>query len=197
MKVIGITGSIATGKSTVAKYIEMKGYKVIDADKESREAVKPGSVGLAAVAMEFGEQVMNSDGTLNREKLAKIVFYDRDKLEKLNSIIHPLVKASFDEKLKKFRQDGESVVFFDCPLLIEADMKGLVDEIWLVCSSNENQLKRLMERNDLSREEAQSRIDLQMSLEEKKSHCDMIINNDDTVYRLEAEIERVMKNAGI
>ncbi len=200
-RVIGITGGIATGKSTAVAYLIEKGYPVIDADLLAREVVEPGSAGLAAVREAFGDDLV-VNGELDRQRLGSIVFGDREKREMLNAIVHPLVYAL----MKKRIEEAESpIVFVDSPLLLEglkkAKLHGIAfDEIWLVDLDEDQQLFRLMERNGFTAEEAKQRMKAQWSMEIKRKMADVIIDNRgkrDHLYRqLKAELARIEEVAG-
>jgi dephospho-CoA kinase len=199
-KVIGITGGIATGKSTAVEYLKTKGYPVIDADLIARDVVEPGSVGLQAVAVEFGQDMI-VDGALDRKALGAIVFSDEAKRQALNAILHPLIYAEMKARIEA---SNEVVVFVDSPLLFEgreaARRFGLdYDEVWLVDLDEDRQLSRLMARNGLSQEEARQRMNAQWSMTIKRALADVILDNRDqpaALYRqLDAEIHRIEEAA--
>lgn len=200
-RVIGITGGIATGKSTAVAYLIDKGYPVIDADLLAREVVAPGSTGLAAIAKVFGDELI-VNGELDRQRLGNIVFGDKEKREMLNAIVHPQVYALMKQRI----EEAESlVVFVDSPLLLEglekAKLYGIdFDEIWLVDLDEDQQLSRLMERNGFTVEEAKQRMKAQWSMEIKRKMADVIIDNRgerDNLYRqLKAELVRIEEAAG-
>lgn len=199
-KVIGITGGIATGKSTVVAYLRQKGYSVIDSDLLAREVVAPGSDGLDAIQAFFGADIM-LDGELNRQRLGEIVFQDETMRHALNDIVHPLVYEAIKERIDYSR---EAVVFVDSPLLFEglekAENHGIrYDEIWLIDLDEETQLARLIARNGLNEREAQNRMKAQWPMEKKRELADVILNNRSTrevLYRqVDAEIERIEEAA--
>lgn len=194
LKVIGLTGGIASGKSTVSNYLTSKGFQVIDADIIAREVVKRGSVGLKKIVKTFGQTILRSDGTLNRKKLRSIVFNDKDALSNLENITHPLII----EKIKKdimmiHKHKDASVVFLDCPLLFEMNLDNLVNEVWLVSTTTDNQIKRIVERDATDALEAKRIIEQQMSLEEKAKKSDIIIENNSTVASLKSKVELLLK----
>lgn len=194
--IFGITGGIATGKSTVSAMLRKRGAVIVDADLLAREVVKPGSEGLEAIRRKFGDAYLHPDGTLNREKLAALVFSDEKAREQLNAITHPLIRQKMDEQVRSALQaDPLAVVVMDVPLLIESMVKEnlrRVDKVILVYVPEPVQLKRLMRRNGLSREEAESRIRSQMPIEEKRAYADFLIDNSGTLAETEEQVERLM-----
>ncbi|SHJ54078.1 dephospho-CoA kinase [Tepidibacter formicigenes] len=193
MKVIGLTGSIGSGKSTVSNMLIEKNIKIIDADKISREILNRGNT-LQEIFTYFGDDIKNSDGSLNRKKLGSIVFSDEDKLIKLNSITHPKIKEEIEEKINFYKDLGEKIIIVDAPLLIEANLNYMVDLVLLIICNEEAQIKRIMSRDKISREEAVSRIKVQMSVDEKKKYADYIIDNSYTMDELKMEIEKFLDN---
>lgn len=193
---IGITGGIATGKSTVSQIIQEQGYTVIDSDKIARDVVSKNSKGLKRVIDEFGENLLNDDGTLNRVELGNLVFNNEEKRELLNKILHPLIRESIIEKIKEVTNTS-SVVFVDVPLLFELrddlEKAGIVfQEVWLVYISKEKQIKRLMERNDFSLEQAVKRIESQKDIEEKRKLADRIIDNSGNIENTRIQVIQLL-----
>ncbi|MCL6487597.1 MAG: dephospho-CoA kinase [Alicyclobacillus mali] len=178
-KIIGLTGGIGTGKSTVSQMLRDLGAFVVDADVWARRVVEPGSDGLRAIVEAFGDEVLQPDGTLDRKRLGVIVFQDEDKRLKLNQIVHPRVQQGMWQETADYWQQhpGEPVVW-DVPLLIEGTAKRFVDEIVVVYASPTTQLRRVMERDGLSEEEAMRRIRAQMPIDEKRAIATHIIEND-------------------
>lgn len=190
MKVIGLTGGIASGKSTVSNYLKELGVIVIDADIVSREIVEKGQPALKEIVENFGKEVLRSDGTLNRKHLGTIVFSDPQKLQVLNKITHKRIIENIEEKIKYYKHRGNvKAIFIDAALLIEMKMYFLTDEIWLITANKEIQLERLMLRDNLSFEEAMNRINSQMSLEKKKEVSDVIIDNSKDYNYLKDQVE--------
>lgn len=179
IRVIGLTGGIATGKSSVARYLAERGALVIDADELSRRAVAPGSPVLGRIAAAFGD-VLLPDGTLDRMRVRALVFSDDRKRRQLEQIIHPEIRRLADEAIAAAAAAGQRVLFYMAPLLIEAGRAGRVDEIWVVTVSPQVQLQRLMERDGLSRDEAQRMIASQMPLAEKERYGRVVIDNSGT-----------------
>lgn len=191
VRIIGLTGGIATGKSTVAAFLEKQGAVVVDADKLAREAVCPGSRALERIAIQFGSDMLRSDGTLNRKRLGCVVFADADKRRQLEEILHPEIKRLAEESIAATVADGHKIIFYMAPMLIESGAVDRVDEIWVVTVSPEVQLKRLMARDGIVPEEAERIIASQMPLSEKEQHGRIVIDNSGTeeqTQRLLAEI---------
>ena len=190
---IGITGSIACGKSTVSDYLITKGYTIIDADKLGHVALTSNDV-KRKLAEKFGENILENN-EINREKLGKIVFGNTENLKNLNSIIHPKIKELI-LKLQEKHKD-EDLVFLDIALLYEANFVDLVEKVVVVYADEEVQLERLMTRNSLTKEEALKRIESQMSPQEKASLGDFVINNsynkEETFRQIEEIIERLKR----
>lgn len=193
MRIIGLTGGIASGKTSVAKLLERLGAPVVDADQLAREVVEPGERALAQIAESFGNGVLNTDGSLNRAALGEIVFADPEKRRKLESITHPAIKERAQEKLARLKAAGAKIAFYVAPLLIEAGITSRVHEVWVVYLDHETQLARLMARDGLSREAALSRIASQMPMEEKKRLGRVVIDNRGSREDLEAEVLRVWR----
>jgi len=177
---VGLTGSIAVGKSFVLGVLAELGCHVLDADETSREVVAPGMPGLAAVVEEFGKEILNPDGTLDRAKLGGIVFADDQKRKKLNSILHPLIMKAQDERLLAWeREDPKGIAVVDAALMIESGGHRRFDKLVVVHCRPEVQLERLMSRDGLSREAAGRRIAAQMPQDEKKRYADFLIDTSD------------------
>ena len=177
---VGLTGSIAVGKSFVTSVLAELGCRVLDADQTAREVVMPGAAGLAAVVREFGEEVLAPDGTLDRAHMASIVFADEQKRLRLNQILHPFIIARQDEILREWeREDRNGIAIVDAALMIESGGYRRFDKLIVVHCRPEVQLERLMLRNGLSRDEAQARIDSQMPQAEKQKFADFLIDTSD------------------
>ncbi|MBE9038962.1 dephospho-CoA kinase [aff. Roholtiella sp. LEGE 12411] len=185
-RIIGLTGGIATGKTTVANYL-VSAYKlpILDADICARDAVSIGSPILSAIAQRYGEQILLPDGGLNRQKLGEIIFNHQDERNWVEGLIHPYVRDRF---LKTITQSPLQTLILVVPLLFEAGMTNLVTEIWVVRCSQEQQLQRLMQRNHLNREQAKARINSQLSLEAKVAGADIVLDNS---FTLEALLKQV------
>ena len=197
MKIIGLTGGIASGKSTVTKYLRQQGYTVVDCDKIAWELAEPDCSIWQVYFARYGSKVINPDRSLNRQAVADIVFRDKKELDAINSLVHPLIKDEMMSQVKVAGDEGEKVIFLDVPLLFEASYDKLVDEKWLVYVSRDTQLRRLMSRNDFNHDEAVRRIDSQMSLEEKKKLSDVIINNNADRKRLRRQLDEKLEHLRI
>jgi len=180
IRVVGLTGGIATGKSSVARFLMEKGAVVIDADELSREAVSPGSPALKRIVAEFGADMLLPDGNLDRRRMRSAVFGNDEKRRLLEQIIHPEIKRLAEEGIAAAAAAGQRIVFYMAPLLIEAGVTGRVDEIWVVTARPEIQLQRVMERDGISSTEAQKIIDSQMPLAEKERCGRVVIDNSGT-----------------
>ena len=177
---VGLTGSIATGKSFVSKVLAELGCHLIDADETAREVVAPGSPALREVAQEFGSEMLNDDGTLDRAKLGALVFGDPARLQVLNGILHPYIIAKQDERLREWEAvDPEAIAVVDAALMIESGGYKRFDRLIVVHCDEEVQLQRLMARNNLTREEAERRIRTQMPQSEKMKFADYLIDTTD------------------
>ncbi len=187
VKVVGLTGSIAVGKSTVTAYLLNKGYNVLDADEISRHALDKGTYCYNEVVRLFG--CLNDDGSINRKELGSIVFLDDHKRSLLESIIHPYV---IDE-LKRGIEASNGIVFLDIPLLFEAHLQYLCDCIIVVYVNEQLQMQRLMNRNGIDKDGAKLLMSKQISIEIKKDQADFVINNEGDLNHLHKEIERVLK----
>ena len=175
---VGLTGGIASGKSTVAKMFEDRGAFLIDFDAVAHFAEEPDKPAWKAILELFGREILNEDGTINRAKLGPIVFADREKLSRLNSIVHPAVFDLWRRQIEDIRQrNPRAIVVSDIPLLIEVSMQHLFDVVILVHISPEDQIRRLTERNEYSRKEAEGRLDTQMPIDEKIPFADYVIDN--------------------
>ena len=177
---VGLTGSIAVGKSFVASVFAELGCHVLDADHTAREVVLPGSPGLQAVVDAFGAEILNPDGTLNRQELGALVFVDDAKRQQLNHILHPFIIARQDEILRAWeKEDPDGIGIIEAALMIESGGYKRFDKLIVVHCRPEVQLERLMLRSGLPREAAQRRIDSQMSQAEKQSFADYLIDTSD------------------
>lgn len=190
MRKIGITGGIATGKSTVTNYLRQKGYAVVDADEAARAVVAPMSLGIDKVIDAFGQQIVKGDGQLDRELLGSVIFKDEAKRDQLNQLLHPLIMDWMDQQIA---QAEAAIVFVDVPLLYEVGYDKKVDQVWLVYVNRMIQLQRLMVRNHLTEEEANQRIDSQWSLEDKKEKADVILINEGNLDALYRQIDQLLE----
>lgn len=180
MKVIAITGSIATGKSLVSNYLIEKGLPLVDTDQLSREVVKVGSDGLKQLVEAFGSKILQADGSLDRKAFANIIFNDEKSRQRTDHILHPLIADLTHQRLEQYRQAACPLAFVDIPLYYEGQADIRVDSVWLVYTSESLQKKRLMQRNNLQADEAQNLMNNQWSIDKKVKLADVIINNSNT-----------------
>ncbi|WP_297570018.1 dephospho-CoA kinase [uncultured Anaerovibrio sp.] len=194
MKIIGLTGGIASGKSTVADILIENGYKVIDCDKIAWALAEPQREIWQIYLERYGERVLNPDRTLNRQAVADIVFRDKEELTAINALVHPIIKGQMWEEAAQAKKSGVQTIFFDVPLLFEAGFDKMTDENWLVYVLPEIQKERLMARNGYSEAEALRRISAQMSLEKKKLLADVVIDNNGDVEELHRQVLEQVKD---
>ncbi|HBC4136643.1 TPA: dephospho-CoA kinase [Staphylococcus aureus] len=194
-KVIGLTGGIASGKSTVSELLSVFGFKVVDADKAAREAVKKGSKGLAQVREVFGDEAIDENGEMNRRYMGDLVFNHPEKRLELNAIIHPIVRDIMEEERQEYLKQGYNVIM-DIPLLFENELENTVDEVWVVYTSESIQMDRLMQRNNLSLEDAKARVYSQISIDKKSRMADHVIDNLGDKLELKQNLERLLEEEG-
>ncbi|HDX9576856.1 TPA: dephospho-CoA kinase [Bacillus pseudomycoides] len=195
--VIGLTGGIASGKSTVSKMFQGFHIPVIDADIIAREVVEPGKEAYNKLVEVFGQEVLEENGELNRPKLGSIVFRNEEKRLLLNNIVHPAVRKEMNAQKDRYIKENVQAVVLDIPLLFESKLTSLVDQILLVYVDNETQITRLMDRNNFTEEEAKVRIASQMPLQEKIALADKVINNNGTVEETKVQLSNVLKGWNI
>ena len=188
MKIIGLTGGIGSGKTSVAAKLRALGARVFDADEAAKNAVLPGTEGFFKVVETFGTQIVDADGKLNRTALAEIVFNDKAALKRLEEIIHSYVWQETDKFLNACREAGERAVILDIPLLIECGWHQKVDEVWLVVLPVEEQIMRTMKRSGMTAEAVQARIAAQMPLDEKKKYATLVIDNSGAWEETEKQV---------
>lgn len=192
MKVIGLTGGIACGKSTVSKMLAELGAAIIDADMIAREVIKKGTPVWQKVKETFGEEYFRPDGEVDRQKLGELVFSSPEALRKLNSITHPAIQEHVLSEIERLKSmGGYKAVVVDAALLIEAGWCDMVDEVWLVIADREIQIERLMKRNGLTRQQALNRINSQMDQDIKKRYADRIIDNSNGLEYTRKQVERL------
>lgn len=188
MLVIGLTGNIGSGKSTVARMLKELGALVIDADQVSREVCEPGKPGWQAIMQHFGNSVFLPDGTLNRRKLGEIVFGDRDRLALLNFLLHPLIVARIKEELERARTGPWDVAVVDAALLYEVGLDAAVDVVWFVVADDHVRLKRIMARDGLTEEAALSRMQSQEPQWQKALRADAVIDNSGSLEETRRQV---------
>ena len=188
---IGLTGSIACGKSTVSAYLRAQGFIVADADALSHSLTAPGGAALAAIRAAFGDSVFDGD-VLNRRALGSVVFSSPDKREALNAILHPMIISAIEDELTAHNAP-DTLVFGDIPLLYECSMAHMFDQVWVVSVPEDVQLDRIIMRDGLTREEAQARIDSQMPLSKKRALADAVIDSSGTIENTRRQIDALIR----
>jgi len=191
MKVIGLTGGIGSGKSTVSQFLAELGAVIVDADRVGHEAFKPDTDVWREVVAAFGRQILTPNGNIDREKLGETVFANPESLLRLNQIMHPRIYEMVKAQLEEYRRQGVSVVVLEAPLLIEAGWSSLVDEVWATVAPEPTVLRRLKERPGLSEQQSLARIHSQLPSEERIKHADVVINNDADLDELRVKVKRL------
>lgn len=194
-KIIGLTGGIATGKSTVSELLTAYGFKVVDADVASRKAVKKGSKGLDQIREKFGQEAIDDNGEMNRKYVGELVFNNPEQRIELNKIVHPIVREIMEEEKNHYLNEGYNVIM-DIPLLFENYLQDTVDEVWVVYTSESIQIERLMERNDLSQEDAKARVYSQISIDKKSRMADHVIDNLGDKLELKQNLQQLLEEEG-
>lgn len=193
MLVVGLTGGISSGKSTISSWFLQKGIVVLDADQIVKNLQRPNSPLVLKLAEEFGASIVNENGELVRDVLGKIIFYDQEAKERLNAMIHPLVKAKVEEEIERLKKAGEGLVVLDIPLLFESRFEALVDRTVVVYVSPDVQLQRLMKRDQIDREYALAKMNSQMSLDEKRARADYVLINNGTMGQLREQFDHLFE----
>ncbi len=193
MIVIGLTGGILTGKSTVSEMLAEKGAVIIDADKIGHEAYQPQTMVWQEVVDAFGNDILKGNGEIDRKKLAEIVFNDPEALARLNSIMHPRMHSMIREDIERLRREGVDLVVLEAAVLIEANWTDLVEEVWVTVAPEETAVKRLQNRGGLSEEQARARIRSQLPAEERAKHADVIIDTDCELAEVRAKVEELWR----
>ena len=187
---IGLTGGIATGKSTVANYLATTyNLPILDADIYARDAVSVGSPILSQIAEKYGREIILSDGNLNRAKLGEIIFNQPEERHWVERVIHPYVRNCFDKAIQK---SSANTLILVIPLLFEANLENLVNQIWVVSCSPQQQEQRLIERNNLTPEQAAARINSQLPIAEKIARADVVLDNSSNLESLLRQIDKVL-----
>jgi len=194
MLVVGLTGGISSGKSTVSKMIEQAGIPVICADELARKVVEPGSPGMEEIRRTFGEGVIDSKGGLDRAAMARVVFADSSLRKTLESIIHPRVEEERDRRIHLLARQGHEIAVVDVPLLFEAGWQDAFDLIVVVYAPREVQETRLIARDGITTEEARARLDAQMSIEHKRDLADRLIDNSESMDETHRQVERILQD---
>lgn len=190
MRVVGLTGGIASGKSTVSNLFKISGVPVIDADLVARQVVEKGTAGLTALVNRFGESILNADGTLNRTELGRKMFSEEAIRSEVNDIVQPLIREEITSKMEVYKQQGKRLIVLDLPLLFEMGYESLCDDIIVVAVSVETQIARMEKRNGYTRQGALERIQSQMPLEEKIKRASIVWSNEGTLQELEQKVHQ-------
>ncbi len=195
-RMVGLTGGIACGKSSVARHLKEAGLRVLDADLISREVVQPGTEGLQALTNAFGESILQEDGSLDRAKLGAVVFSDPEQRRKLNAILHPRIGQRTAKYVQQAREEGLRLVVYEAALLVENGLHHGFDLLLVVSATQEVQKTRLMARDGFSSQEVQQRLDAQLPLEDKRKAADMVIDNSGSPEELYQHVQEVLQELG-
>jgi len=195
--ILGITGGIASGKSTVTEMFRKLGAEVVSADQLSREAVQPGSAALERLVSRFGEKILDPDGRLDRSRLASIVFADPEERAALNRITHPAIAALAEQRFSELAEEKADLIVYEAPLLFEAGAENRVDAILVVKVEEKEQLRRLQERDGLDAAGASARIAAQMPQAEKIARADFVIDNSGSLEQTEARVREIYRELAL
>ena len=194
MKLIGLTGSIATGKSTVAKMFKEMGFYVIDADEIAHSVYKKGEEAYSKIIEAFGREILDENEEIDRRKLGRIVLNDKEKLKLLESIVHPAVEKRRLEVFERIKnKDPDAFIIYDVPLLFEKKLNSMFDCVIVVYVPQDIQVKRLMKRDNISEAEALKKVFLQLPIEEKKRLADIVIDNSKSLTETQRQVENIAK----
>jgi dephospho-CoA kinase len=188
MKVIGLTGGIGSGKSTVTQFLAELGAVIVDLDKVGHEALRKGSQAWEQAVSEFGKDILTAGGEIDRRKLGKIVFSNREALKRLNQIVHPAIDNIVKTKVEKYRRQGVKVVVLEAAAMLEAGKTKQVDELWVTIAPEVTVLKRVIEKGGLSKKETRARIKAQLSNEKRIRQADVVIDTDCTLDELKDRV---------
>ncbi len=191
MTVVGLTGSICSGKSTIARFLAGMGASIIDADEIGHEAYAPHSETWREVVAAFGPGIVAADGQIDRRKLGEIVFRDPEALQRLNAIVHPGMRRVAERRIARLKDEGARVIVLEAPLLVEANWLDLVDEVWVAQANKRNSLARCRERSGLSAAQARARLASQLPPEEKARHADVIIDTNVSLAEVESRVKKL------
>ena len=191
MKVIGLTGGIGSGKSTVSQLLLELGAVILDADKVGHEAYQPGTEVWREVVAAFGREILTPEGDIDRKKLGGIVFSNPESLARLNQIMHPRMYEMMKARIEEYRQQGAKVVVLEAAVLLEANWTPLVDQVWVTVASESTVVRRIKGRTGLPKEQIRARIRSQLSSEERVKHADVVINNDGSLDELKTKVNEL------
>lgn len=195
--IIGLTGSIASGKSTVSSMLRDYHIPVVDADKISRDVVCPGEKAYQQIVETYGEEILLEDKTIDRKKLGSLIFPDKEKRAQLNEIVHPAVRETMVKQKEEYVADGANCVVLDIPLLFESKLTHFVDNTLVVYVNKETQLERLMKRDNSTEAEAYSRINSQIALDEKAKMADAVVDNNGTKEQTKQQLDNLLTTWGV
>jgi dephospho-CoA kinase len=190
-RVIGLTGGIGSGKSTVSRFLAELGAVIIDADKIGHEVYRPDTDTWRKLVKTFGRGILAADNTIDRKKLGAIVFSNEEELKRLNAIVHPQITEIIKKQIDDYRRKDAKVIVLDAPVLLEAHAKNLTDEVWVVVADDDNVIKRAVARTGLREEQIRDRIRAQMSKTERIKNAQVIIYNDGTPEDLRGKIKKL------
>jgi dephospho-CoA kinase len=193
MKIIGLTGGIGSGKSTVSKFLAHLGAVVIDADKVGHEVFKPGTKAWQEVVDAFGQGIISADGTIDRRKLGEIVFSNPGARAKLNQVMHPLIYEQVKSRMEEYGRKGVAIIIVEAPLLLEVGWKSLVDEVWVTSASEATVIKRLKEQKGLPEAQSLARVRAQLTDEERIRQADVVIDTDCALDELKERVEALWR----
>jgi dephospho-CoA kinase len=192
--VIGVTGGIGTGKSTVTRILAELGAHIIDADRVGHDIYEPGTPGWASVVAEFGREIIARDGKIDRRRLGAIVFADPQRLARLNELVHPLIGREIERRIEEHLSTvSDQPIVVEAAVMIEAGWDSLVDEVWVVVASREAVLSRVSRQRGFAVEEAQARITAQLPDAERRRHADVVVDNSGTSESLTRQLEKIWK----
>jgi len=194
--IIGLTGGIGSGKTTLTNILREKKFSVIDADAISRKIMDEEETSRQVINC-FGERIVDSNGKIDRRKLREIVFKDDELLGKLNKIFHEKIRLHINKNIEKLKKEGKSVIFIDAPLLIENKLDKMVDEVWIVYCSIDTQIERVMKRDNSNRESIEQIMKRQMPLHEKLKHADICFQNEGSINELKVKLESALTDLEI
>lgn len=192
-KLIGLTGGIASGKSTVSKMFQTLGFTIVDADLAARVVVNPGEQAYKQIIDHFGEEILLENGEINRKQLGQIIFHHESERLVLNAIVHPAVREKMNEWKEEAIKANKQTIIYDIPLLYESKLTNLVEKIIVVSVNEQTQIERLMNRNQLTKEEALARIHSQMPLGEKVEVADAVIHNDGLIEETRQQVIQLVE----
>jgi dephospho-CoA kinase len=193
VKLVGLTGGIASGKSTVAKILQSLGAAIVNADDLAREVVEPGHEAWKEIVASFGTDILQSDQTLDRQKLRTLIFNQPEARKRLESIIHPRVRALAEERIRQYAAAGYRVVIYEVPLLFEGNLQEWLRPVILVACDVETQTARLQKRDHLTAADAEKHIAAQMSLKDKRRLADYVIENNGSLEDLERQTRQILE----